>query len=71
MDGLERTWSEQVSVLRLDVGSKVGQELALRYRIRALPTLILIAEDKEIYRQEGFPNRSQWNQILSQVVEEE
>ena len=42
MDGLERELEGQVQVLRLNILDDVGGQLALRYQVRGVPTLLLL-----------------------------
>lgn len=42
MDGIERDLGDSVQVLRLSVVDSVGRELAMRYGVRGVPTLILL-----------------------------
>ena len=42
MDGLERDLEGQAQVVRLNVMDDVGGELAIRYMIRGVPTLLVL-----------------------------
>ena len=42
MDGIERDLEGQADVLRLSVTDSVGRELAARYGVRQVPTLVVL-----------------------------
>jgi len=55
VDGLEKDLTHKTKVIRLDVLSEVGQQVASRYGIRGIPTLIVVdGKAKEVHRQVGF-----------------
>lgn len=41
MDGIEKELSGRARVLRVDVLSTVGRQLAARYGVRGVPTLVI------------------------------
>ncbi len=58
VDGIEKDLKGKAEVVRLNMLSKVGREVASRYDVPAVPTiLILDADSKVIYRHTGFPDR--------------
>jgi len=58
VDGIEKDLKGKAEVVRLNMLSKVGRELASRYGVPAIPTiLILDADSKVIYRHTGMPDR--------------
>lgn len=58
MDGIERGLGDQVEVLRLNVTDSVGRELALRYGVRQVPTLLVLdGSGKVVLRQNGRLDR--------------
>lgn len=60
MDGIERDLGDSVQVLRLSVVDSVGRELAMRYGVRGVPTLILLDGDGNIVLQQvGSPQREE------------
>ncbi len=66
MDGLEKQLTGKAPVLRLDVLSPLGRELAIRYRVRGVPTfLVFDGKGNVTYRQVGPPNR----EAIIQAVE--
>ena len=58
VDGIEKDLDGRAKVIRLDMLSKIGREIAARYGVQSLPTLLVVdADSKEIYRETGMPNR--------------
>lgn len=54
MDGIERSLYNRAEVLRLNVTDGVGRELAIRYGVTGVPTLILLDADGDVVlRQTG------------------
>ena len=45
MDGLERDLEERAQVVRLNVMDDVGGQLAIRYMVRGVPTLLVLDGD--------------------------
>jgi thioredoxin-related protein len=57
VDRLERGLEGQAQVVRLDVLSKVGNEIARRYNVASLPTFLVFDGDGNlIERQVGMPD---------------
>ena len=50
MDGIERDLEGEVEVLRLGVTNGVGRELAIRYGVRSVPTLVLLDGNGDVVR---------------------
>jgi len=58
VDGLERELSGRAAVIRLDATGGLGSQLASRYGVGGLPTLLVFDGQGElIYRQSGPPSR--------------
>lgn len=58
MNGIEKDLEGQAKVVRLNLTSALGREVADRYEVRAIPTLVVLDGAKdEIYRHTGVPNR--------------
>jgi thioredoxin-related protein len=58
VDGIERDLAGRAQVLRLSVMDDVGGQLAQRYGVRAVPTLVLLNGAGEVVAvQAGMPNR--------------
>jgi len=67
VDRLERDLAGRAQVLRLSVMDNVGGELALRYRVRGVPTiLVLDGQGEVVLTQYGIPDR---DAIASAIVE--
>jgi thioredoxin-related protein len=60
VDGIERALEGEVEVLRLGVTNGVGRELAIRYAVRSVPTLVLLDGDGDVVlKQAGVPRREE------------
>lgn len=58
VDGLERELEGQAQVLRLSVMDDVGGELAMRYGVSGVPTVVLLDGAGEVVlRQTGMPDQ--------------
>ena len=58
VDGIEKDLKGKAEVVRLNMMSKVGREVASRYGVPAVPTiLVLDAGSQVIYRHTGMPDR--------------
>ena len=67
VDGLERDLEGKAQVVRLSVTDGVGGQLAARYGVRGVPTMVLLDGDGEVvYAKAGSPNR---NEITAAVEE--
>ena len=59
VDGLEKKLEGKARVIRLNLLSRVGQEAAVRYGVRAVPTLIVVnGKGETVYGQYGLPQPS-------------
>ena len=66
MDGIERDLKGKADVVRLNLMSKVGREVASRYRVQAVPTIVILdADSQEIYRHMGMPDR---REVVAQIT---
>ncbi len=69
MDGLERELGERAQVLRLSVSDDVGRELGMRYRVRAVPTFVLLDGAGEVVlTQAGMPDREKITALVSSLT---
>ena len=58
VDGIERHLEDRAQVLRLSVTDGVGKELAMRYSVRRVPTMVLLDGDGNVVlKQAGTPKR--------------
>jgi len=58
VDGLERELEGRAQILRLNVTSKAGGALAMRYNVRGVPTFVLLDGAGEVaLTQIGTPDR--------------
>ncbi|MEI6049971.1 MAG: thioredoxin [Bacteroidota bacterium] len=57
---------ESVRVIKIDVDS--NNEIANRYNVQSVPTLIIFKNGKLIWRQTGVANKSQLKYVLSQNI---
>ncbi|MBU0491908.1 MAG: hypothetical protein KKB13_08670 [Chloroflexi bacterium] len=57
VDGLERDLGDAARVIRLDVFTPVGQQLAARYGVRGVPTLVVVDSTGSVVQvQAGLPD---------------
>ena len=69
MDGIERDLEGKAEVLRLGVMNGVGRELAIRYVVRSVPTLVLLDGNGEVVlRQGGSPRRAEIVAAVAQLT---
>jgi thioredoxin-related protein len=60
VDGIERELEGEAQVLRLSVTDNVGRQLAMRYGVRGVPTLVLLDGNGDVVlRQAGSPRREE------------
>lgn len=55
---------DKVRVLKIDVDQ--NNEIAGRYNVQSVPTLIIFKNGKQIWRQSGVATKSQLRDVLSQ-----
>ena len=59
VDGLERDLEGKAAVIRLDTNGQLGLQIARRYGVSGLPTLLVFDGDGElIHRESGPPSKS-------------
>jgi hypothetical protein len=60
VDGIERDLKGKAEVIRLDILSGVGREVAARYGVPAIPTVLVLNRTGDVvYRQTGMPDRQE------------
>lgn len=58
MNGIEKDLRGRASVVRLNLLSKLGRDVAVSYGIGAVPSILVFDGAGEVsYRQEGIPDR--------------
>ena len=58
VDGIEKDLKGKAEVVRLNMLSAVGREVASRYGVPAVPTILILAADSTVvYRHTGMPDR--------------
>ena len=66
VNGIEKDLEGKAKVVRLNMLSQVGKEVAGQFGVQSIPTtLVLDATRKEIYRHSGVPNR---REVVAQVT---
>lgn len=71
MDGIERQLEERAQVLRVNVMSSVGRQLAGRYGVRGLPTFVVLDGAGEVVlKQVGMPQREKIAAAVEQLLSE-
>lgn len=65
VNGIERDLGGQAKVVRIELLSASGRELARRFDVRAIPTLLVFDGEKNlVHHYEGVPNRKE---VVAQV----
>lgn len=68
VDGLEKELSGRLTVIRVDIHTEAGREIARQYKFQYTPTFIMFDEDgNELWREVGSLN-AEW---VKQSVEGE
>jgi len=68
VDGIERELAGRARVVRLNVLSAEGRELAVRWGVRGVPTLIVFdGKGETILRQVGRLQKDAVLQVLAQI----
>ena len=58
MNGIEKDLRGKAEVLRLNILTRPGKEVARRYEVKGIPTTVVVdGAGKVIYRQAGLPDR--------------
>ena len=58
VNGIEKDLQGQAEVIRLNMLSKLGREIAARYGVNAAPTTIVLDSSGEsVYQHAGMPDR--------------
>jgi thioredoxin-related protein len=58
VNGIEKDLAGKSEVIRLNLLTSVGKELASRFAVTAVPTIVVLdANGEVVYRQAGIPNR--------------
>ena len=71
VDRLEKELQGQAQVIRLNLLSRLGQEVAGRYAVRGVPTfLIFDGKGHLLGRQIGFPDRPKIRALVAQEADE-
>ena len=65
VDGIEKDLRGKAKVIRVNLTSKIGREIAARYDVRSIPTLLVVNGDEVTYRHQGVPRRGH---VVEQVT---
>ncbi len=66
VNGIEKDLQGKAKVLRFNMLSNFGREVANRYEVQSAPTTIVLdGADNVVYRHAGIPNR---NTVVAQVT---
>lgn len=72
VDGFERSHRGQVSVVRLDVRSAIGNALAYQFQVRAVPTFLLFAPEGALAAKHvGVATAGRLANLLNELTEEQ
>lgn len=71
VDRIERDLEERARVLRIGVMDDVGRQLAVRYGVRGVPTLVLLdGEGEVVLAQAGVPRRGEILAAVEELLEQ-
>jgi thioredoxin 1 len=59
-------FGDKIKVIKIDVDQ--NNEVAGRYNIQSVPTLIIFKNGKQLWRQSGVVGKSQLNSVLTQNI---
>ena len=65
VDGIERDLKGRAEVVRIDLLSKIGRQIAARYGVSSIPALLVVDGDVVTYRHTGMPDRTE---VVSQIT---
>ncbi len=66
VDGIEQDLAGRAQVLRLNVADPVGLQIAQRYGVRNLPTLVILDDKGQVYKQiVGVPGRREVVELVN------
>ena len=66
MNGIENELDGVAEVIRVDLLSELGKQIAKRFSITSAgTTLVLDGSGQEVYRNQGFPNRKQIVELVT------
>lgn len=70
MDGIEADLQGQVDVVRLDILSDFGRDIAGGFGVRAVPALIIVDGEGQVIQQtSGIPSRKAITQAAQALIE--
>ena len=68
VNGIEKDLQGQAKVVRLNLLSKLGRELARTYGVTAIPAMVIFDGGGQVrYSHQGLPNRQRIVQEVSQL----
>lgn len=66
MNGIENELDGVAEVIRVDLWSQLGKQIAKRFDVTSAgTTLVLNGNGQEVYRHEGFPNRKKIIELVT------
>lgn len=58
MNGIKSDLADEAEVIKVNLVTTIGRQLATRFEIRGAPTTLVVSPNGDIvYRHEGLPNR--------------
>lgn len=70
VDGLEKELAGRAQVIKLDVSSSVGRQMAIRYQVRVLPTFVVLdGQGKAQANYGGKPSKGTLLQAIDRLIE--
>ena len=57
MNGLEKEFEGKAEVVRVNLGSEMGKQIARQYGVTSAGTIMLDGSGEVVYNHKGFPER--------------
>lgn len=66
LEEISKTYSDEVEIFKVDIDE--NQEVAMRYSIMSVPTIIFFKDGKEIERHVGYLNVAELENIIKDLI---
>ena len=63
---IDKNYSEKVEIFKVDVDE--NQEVAIRYGVTAMPTLVFFKEGEEVEREVGFLEKEELEELIEDLL---
>ncbi|GAB3182143.1 thioredoxin [Telluribacter humicola] len=66
LENLQKQWGDKIRILKVDVDK--NPKAAAQYRIQGVPTLMIFQKGQIKWRQSGYMDARQLNQVIQKVA---